>query len=665
MVASICWLLVVSAVPSFAAQPATNNRQPAEERLTINQIDGRGWPLIKMNITLTGPDGRAVPGLEASQFEIREENAPQSTPALTFGPSTSVPLALALVLDVSGSMDGDKLVQAKASAITFLASLRPEDSAALISFNQTARVLVSPTNDRPTLEAAVNGLQAAGNTAVYDALHRAAQLLSTTAKPDSRRVIILMTDGADTSSRYSAGVARTVAEGAGVLVYTIGLGEDASDSVLRGMAEPTGGKYFRAPTPGELQGAYTAISLDLSSQLLLTYNSSTKVDRPYKLVNVQIKYTAKTGQVIIQNLRYRPPAAALIPSTPVTGIIAPPIAATRAPIPAGTVQPVEAGRTVTLALPQQINPWTILGSIMAAAAVFLFALGMAARFTPSRTAARLAGYTGDHTPASPEEVGRTPAFASRVLMPVAKSFGGRILRLTPKGYTDHIQHLLLLRGAPYRLQMADFLGLQFGVTVLLTVPLVWWAVISAPNTPGQWLLAGALGLVSGIYFTYSWLARSVRRRQGAILRSLPSALDFLAINVEAGLGFDAALSEVVRRWRNELTNELGLLMIDFQIGKPRKEAWRDLVQRTQVPDLTSFVTAILQNEQVGSSIGQLLRTQAEQMRIKRRQRAETAARVAPVKMLLPLVFFIFPGILVVVLGPAIPQIMEAFSTILR
>ncbi len=127
------------------------------------------------------------------------------------------------------------------------------------------------------------------------------------------------------------------------------------------------------------------------------------------------------------------------------------------------------------------------------------------------------------------------------------------------------------------------------------------------------------------------------------------------------MGFDAAMAEVARRWHNPLTEEFSLLLIDFQIGKPRKDAWRDLVQRTKVPDLTSFVTAMLQNEQVGSSIGQLLRVQAEHMRIRRRQRAEEAARVAPVKMLIPLVFFIFPGILIVLLGPAIPQILDVFG----
>jgi tight adherence protein C len=277
-------------------------------------------------------------------------------------------------------------------------------------------------------------------------------------------------------------------------------------------------------------------------------------------------------------------------------------------------------------------------------------------------AQRLNTYTGAlHALVGPP-IDRPAGFFSRVLVPMAEGLGKRLARFSPKSYTDNIQQLLVLMGPPYRIQLGAFLGLQFASGIALMVPLLWWAVHTYPNNPAQWMLCGLLALVMGIYLPYFWLARRVSRRKRAILRAVPGALDFLAINVEAGMGFDAALAEVVRRWHNPLTDELALLLIDFQIGKPRKDAWRDLVQRTLVADLTSFVTAMLQNEQVGSSIGGLLRVQAEHMRIRRRQRAEEAARVAPVKMLIPLVFFVFPGILIVLLGPAIPQILDVFGS---
>jgi tight adherence protein C len=152
----------------------------------------------------------------------------------------------------------------------------------------------------------------------------------------------------------------------------------------------------------------------------------------------------------------------------------------------------------------------------------------------------------------------------------------------------------------------------------------------------------------------------VTERKKRVLRAMPAALDFMAIMVEAGMGFDAALNELVRRWRNTLTDEFALLLIDFQIGKPRRTAWQELSHRTEVPDLNSFVVAMIQSEQTGISIGDLLRTQAEQIRIRRRQRAEEEARMAPVKMLIPMALLIFPTILMVILGPALPQL---FGTI--
>jgi tight adherence protein C len=294
-------------------------------------------------------------------------------------------------------------------------------------------------------------------------------------------------------------------------------------------------------------------------------------------------------------------------------------------------------------------------------AVLAFIAALIVRTSPSVAAKRLTSYTGSNHAFVDPTADASPDFLSRVLVPSIEDLGKRLARFSPKGYTENVQQMLMLAGPPYKMQLGGFLALQLGCGVLLFGPLLWWAVHTYPHTPAQWALTGLLALVMGVYLPYFMLGRRGRTRQQALLKALPGALDFLAINVEAGMGFDAAMAEVARRWHNPLTDEFSLLLIDFQIGKPRKDAWRDLVQRTRVPDLSSFVTAMLQNEQVGSSIGQLLRVQAEHMRIRRRQRAEEAARVAPVKMLLPLVFFIFPGILIVLLGPAIPQILDVFG----
>jgi tight adherence protein C len=176
-------------------------------------------------------------------------------------------------------------------------------------------------------------------------------------------------------------------------------------------------------------------------------------------------------------------------------------------------------------------------------------------------------------------------------------------------------------------------------------------------------MAGGVGLLVGLYLPYYSLVRRVTRRKKVLLRALPGALDFMVIMVEAGVGFDQALGELTRRWRNTLTDDFALLLIDFQIGKPRREAWRELTSRTQLPELNAFVAAMLQSEQTGASVSGLLRVQAEQMRTRRRQRAEEEARMAPVKMLIPMGLFIFPCILIVILGPAIPQILGTLGSL--
>jgi tight adherence protein C len=650
------FLLLVSSSATIASA------QQASQQMVINQIDGRGWPDVGLNITLVGPDGKAIPDVDASQFQILEQNQPQAVSSLAHGPSKEVPLSVVLAIDLSGSMAGDKITQAKAAAIDFLSSLGPNDKAALVSFTDKVTTVVPSTGDHAALEQGINSLQVGGNTAIFDALYQSAQILSQAPK-DTQRAVILLTDGADNSSVHSLRVASDVAKQQDALVYTIGVGSDADDNVLTTLAQ-TGGKYYKAPAPSDLAGIYKAISLELSSQIILRYSSTTHVTRTYDLVTVQVKYTAKDGQVMIQNIRYRPSLAALIEPTPIVSGPVPTPYAVPLPVGVGRTGQVSEPRPQTLKasmVPAALTTMTVLGSMLVGLAILAFVAALIVRTSPSLAGQRLESYTGPvHAIAGPAEV-RPPGFVSRVLVPALDSLGKRLARLSPKSYTDNLQHMLSLAGPSYKIQLSGFLGMQVASALILFVPLLWWAIRTYPHAPAQWVLCGLLALAAGFYIPYFSLSRRVTSRKQALLKALPGALDFLAINVEAGMGFDAAMAEVVRRWRNPLTDEFSLLLVDFQIGKPRKDAWRDLVQRTQVPDLTVFVTAMLQNEQVGSSIGHLLRVQAEHMRIRRRQRAEEAARVAPVKMLLPLVFFIFPGILIVLLGPAIPQILDVFG----
>jgi len=171
--------------------------------------------------------------------------------------------------------------------------------------------------------------------------------------------------------------------------------------------------------------------------------------------------------------------------------------------------------------------------------------------------------------------------------------------------------------------------------------------------------------VVGFYVPMVWLSLLGNSRRRAMLRALPDGLDMLNVCVGAGLGFDAALSRVGERWQSPLADEFNRVVAEIRLGKVRRQALNDLATRTDVPEMESFVAAIVQADQLGVSIAKVLRTQAEQMRIARRQRAEELARQATIKMLFPLVFLIFPALLAVLLGPAVPQILETFTNLGR
>jgi tight adherence protein C len=164
----------------------------------------------------------------------------------------------------------------------------------------------------------------------------------------------------------------------------------------------------------------------------------------------------------------------------------------------------------------------------------------------------------------------------------------------------------------------------------------------------------------GFFLPVLWLGSKIKKRQHEIIKSLPDAMDLLTIAVEAGMGFDGALQKVAEKWANELSKGFAKVVQEMRLGVIRREALRNMSQNMDVPDVTSFVAAIIQADQLGVSIAKILRIQSEQMRVKRRQRAEEQANKAPIKMLFPMVFLIFPALFVVLLGPAVLILMETF-----
>jgi tight adherence protein C len=173
---------------------------------------------------------------------------------------------------------------------------------------------------------------------------------------------------------------------------------------------------------------------------------------------------------------------------------------------------------------------------------------------------------------------------------------------------------------------------------------------STPGGQGLLYLLGAGGL--GFLIPELMVRSKISRRQTEIQKALPDALDLLVICVEAGLGFDMAMGKVYEKWDNDLAVAFGRVLREIQLGKLRRDALRDMANRMNVPDVTSFTAAIIQADQLGVSMGRILRVQSDQMRVKRRQRAQEKAHQAPVKMMIPMVFLIFPSIWIVLLGPS-------------
>jgi tight adherence protein C len=233
-------------------------------------------------------------------------------------------------------------------------------------------------------------------------------------------------------------------------------------------------------------------------------------------------------------------------------------------------------------------------------------------------------------------------------------------KLTPQRNMKEMQRRLELAGRPYGWSGVDFLGLRL-LSALLFGGLCFTLILLSSLSPALSLLLTLVCVALGFYLPVLWLSRRISQRQVALVRALPDGLDMLNICVGAGLGFDAALSRIGDRWQNALADEFNRVVTEIQVGKPRNDALLDLAARSGVPEVENFVATIVQASQLGVSIAKVLRSQSEQMRILRRQRAEELARQATIKLLFPLVFLIFPAMLAVLLGPGIPQLINTLS----
>ena len=272
--------------------------------------------------------------------------------------------------------------------------------------------------------------------------------------------------------------------------------------------------------------------------------------------------------------------------------------------------------------------------------------------------ARLAEFIQRGDVTSLEEIELSQPFAQRVIIPVMNRIGEFSARFTPQKTIQTTARQFELAGNPWPIDPATFLllrlvlGVVFGA-LMIAVTILYPLSDKTLNNFG-YIFVGAF---FGFWYPHYTLTRKITERQTEIRKAMPDALDLLTICVEAGLGFEAAMSKVAEKWDNQLALAFARTLKEIQLGKVRREALKDMSDRLGIPEMTSFVAAIIQSEQLGVSLAKVLRIQADQMRIKRRQFAEEQAHKAPIKMIIPMALLIFPSILIIILTPAILQFM--------
>jgi tight adherence protein C len=287
-----------------------------------------------------------------------------------------------------------------------------------------------------------------------------------------------------------------------------------------------------------------------------------------------------------------------------------------------------------------------------------YALSEAATYparVKARSVKRAAEYGRIRIPRSEQELVQ---FRQRVLTPLAGKLAAIPLKLSPKTNVEAIGARLVAAGMTHRLTASAFLTIKGAAMVGgCALGLLFAALTSLTSS----ILLVPVGAVIGLIGPEIFLTMKTRSRRDTIRSELPDALDLLAVSVEAGLGFDGAVAKLVDHMEGPLIDEFGLMMSEIRVGETRTVALRKMAERVDATELSNFVRAVIQAEQLGISLGRILRVQATDTRLRRQAAAEEKAMKAPIKMLFPTVFFIFPALFIVILGPAFLNIMSVFK----
>ena len=300
----------------------------------------------------------------------------------------------------------------------------------------------------------------------------------------------------------------------------------------------------------------------------------------------------------------------------------------------------------------------LLITMLVMGSTFALMLGIRAQRNHKMAAVQAAMSNKAMMPASLRELEMTRSSTDRILKPIVRRFHALGRLLTPSSNLDQWHRDLIAAGLTEKLSVPDFLGIR--VMAGVAAAALAYFIFGAGKPMTSALLFGFVGALVGLYLPIFWLKSRVSQRRKAITKMLPDALDMMSICVDAGLGFEAAIQKVAFQWDNDLAHELRQMIREMRVGLSRVEALHNLVERTGVADVASFVAVLVQADKLGIAIRDVLHAQADQMRMRRRQRAEETAAKAPLKMMFPMIFFIFPAMFAVILGPAVPRLMNMF-----
>jgi tight adherence protein C len=297
----------------------------------------------------------------------------------------------------------------------------------------------------------------------------------------------------------------------------------------------------------------------------------------------------------------------------------------------------------------------VLGVLCLAGAAYLLGEAVTAPARERRTSVRRAATYGNVRAVLGQ---RQLPFSDRVIRPIGERLAGWTLKLHPKTTVDGVSTRLLAAGLGRKISPTTFLAFK---SALALGGLVLGALFGGAAAGPGGVLFAAIALAGVGFIAPDFVVSSkARSRKDRIRAELPDALDLMAVSVEAGLGFDGAISKLTEHMHGPLADEFALTLSEIRIGETRQTALKKLADRTGTPELSSFVRSIIQADQLGISLGRILRVQATDSRLKRQAAAEEKAMKAPIKMLFPTVLFIFPAMFLVILGPAFLNLSKIF-----